>query len=218
MKAALLLTACCALALPALAHDSWLVPAAGGLQLVTGDRYPVSETASTPAASGCMDAHGRKRALRLRGSVSCWATLAEHDIVLEDDKVAVYLREIRPPAALQERWAQQREAGLPWRERYSKYARIELAGVPAGPLGLPLEIVTSGGAFAVLAHGQPVAGLAVELVSERSRFGVWTVSDAQGRVNITPPFGGRWLLRATLLEPDGEGWRSRFVTLAFETK
>jgi hypothetical protein len=37
-------------------------------------------------------------------------------------------------------------------------------------------------------------------------------------VNITPPFGGRWLLRATLLEPDGEGWRSRFVTLAFETK
>jgi hypothetical protein len=231
-KAAALLLAALLAAPLAQAHDSWLAPAAGGLAFTTGNRYPIGESA--PAATsvgeaGCADARGRVRRLkpralderslglrgRLAGAVVCWATLRPHEITLDDDKVATYLREIRPPEALQARWAQLREAGQPWRERYSKYARIELGSGPGRPLGLPLEIVPEGsGTFRVLAHGKPVAGLSVELVSERSRYGVWQVSDAEGRLRHTLPFAGAWLLRATLLEPDGDGWVSRFVTLA----
>jgi len=96
------------------------------------------------------------------------------------------------------------------------------------PVGLPLELVIEGeeplraGAvarFRVLSAGEPVPRLAVELVSERSALGVWGRSDQDGRVQWRLPFGGAWLLRATLLESDGgDRWRSRFSTLAFEAQ
>jgi hypothetical protein len=202
MRAAVLIAAC-SLVAPALAHDSWLEKRGGELVMVTGDRYPVGESAA-PVRS--LPAKGCKAG-------TCWASLAEHEIVIEDAKVAVYFREIRPPQALADRWAQLREAGVAWKERYTKHARIELGGRAAPPLGLPLEIVPESEAFRVYAHGKPVGGLAVEMVSERSKFGVWQVSDAEGRVAHKPPFAGKWLLRATWLEADGEtGWKSRFVT------
>lgn len=169
-----------------------------------------------------------------RGALACWAELKAHEVTLEAKLVEVYFREIRPADEVRAAWAQQLERGEAWRESYRKFARIELNAQAASaaelrklraPAGLPLEIVVEGdaplrvgqaAAFRVLASGQPVAGLAVELVSERSAIGIWGKSDAEGRVQYTPPFGGNWLLRATWVEPDGAQWRSRFVTLAFE--
>ena len=59
--------------------------------------------------------------------------------------------------------------------------------------------------------------LAVELVSDRSPLGVWSRTGAQGELEWTLPFAGRWLVRAIALEPDGAAaWRSRFATLAVE--
>ena len=177
-----------------------------------------------------------KAGRRGTGPAACWIELKTHEITLTPQLVEVYLREIQPPSAVLQAWAAQQEGGLAWHERYRKFARIELSRAGDAPeqlrairrpQGLDLEIVVLGDAplrtgqparFQVLSRGEPVAGLAVELVSERSSLGVWARSDDVGQVAHTLPFGGWWLLRATLLEPGprpGE-WQSRFVTLAFE--
>ena len=192
----------------------------------SGRRRPLRPAGGTATASQLQAAAS--------GPLACWATLGTHEITLAPALVEVYLHEIRPPAEVRSAWAGLQERGLPWVESYRKFARIErdTGAAPAeelrrlrAPLGMPLEIVVLGDAplrvgeladFQVLSQGEPVAGLAVELVSERSKLGVWARSDVQGRWQHRLPFGGAWLLRATLLEPDGERWRSRFVTLTFD--
>lgn len=173
----------------------------------------------------------------LHGPRACWAELTAHEVALEADLVETYLREIRPGDALRGAWAGMQARGQPWRERYRKFARIEPSGqdLDAATLralrqeaGLALEIVVLGdrplrsglpALFQVLADGKPLAGLAVELVSERSPVGIWAHSDAQGQIAHRLPFGGSWLLRATWLQPPEQGlWHSRFVTLAFEVR
>ena len=251
---------CAFAACAASAHDSWLFrpdapPPKGAAHFVlgTGAQYPIADSFSPPSsvsAAACVDGAGRTLALRpfARGGklllqtaapaaspLGCRAELGAQEIALAPELVDVYIREIRPPAPLVARWAALREQGLPWRERYRKFARIEVSArdTPAPelrairmPANQPLEIVVSGEApllagraadFQVLADGAPVPMLAVELRSERSPVGIWSQSDAEGRLRFTLPFGGAWLLRATLLEADGAaGWQSRFVTLAFD--
>lgn len=167
---------------------------------------------------------------------ACWLELKPHSVEMTPDLVGRYFDEIRAPAAQRELWAQQRARGVSWRESYRKFMRIELppragnepaAGLSAlrQPQNLGLELVPVGAeairagrpvGFQALLDGQPLPGLAVELVSERNPLGIWRETDAQGRLNLPLPFGGQWLLRATRLEPpasDSEPWRSRFVTL-----
>lgn len=166
---------------------------------------------------------------------ACWVELKPHNVDMVPTLVTQYFDEIRAPAVHREHWAQQRARGVNWRESYRKFMRIELAarggatGTDLATLrqsqGLGLELVPVGSdpirpgqptTFQALLDGQPLAGLAVQLVSERSPLGIWRETDAQGRLRETLPFGGQWLLRATRLEPptsDAEPWRSRFVTL-----
>jgi hypothetical protein len=251
-----------AAAMPAAAHDSWLSPrdkgGLGALELATGNRYPVQEfnpTAANLLRAECADGAGRRLALRagrehanrmelqadLPGRapppLACWLELRELEIEIEPAIVQLYLDEIRAPASLRQAWSAMRDRGLPWREAYRKYARIETGTAQADarqrtqarqPVGLGLEIVLLGDAavvpgqaleFQVLRDGQPLAGLAVELIGERSKFGFWRESDAQGRLRASLPFGGRWLLRATelrLSQTVANRWDSRFVTLAIE--
>jgi uncharacterized GH25 family protein len=172
--------------------------------------------------------------------ISCWVELRTAEVDIEPRIVQVYFRDIHAPASVRAAWSdlQAREVG--WHERYRKFARIELA--PSGeiapqalaaarrPVGLDLEIVVLGGQplrvgeplrFQVLRGGRPLAGLPVELRSERSPVGVWRESDADGALEYRLPFGGRWLLRATDLRPSEEApgtWSSRFVTLAIEAR
>jgi hypothetical protein len=168
--------------------------------------------------------------------LACWVVLTEHEIALDPTLVQVYLNEIKPPPSVIAAWDEMRRAGREWKERYTKNARIEVDGgtddpgalrALRQPVGLPLEIVIAGDRplrageranFQVLAHGKPVAGLAVELLGERSGFGVWGRTDPAGSLQQVLPFPGKWLLRATLLEREGRQWRSRFVTLAFEVR
>lgn len=248
----------------AVAHDSWLAPRAGGspdlltLELGTGERFPARDS-GTPAASvarsGCRAGDGDRRPrqlvphraepafLELRArlepasGVACWAALKPQPVTLSEELVARYFSEIRPAPELARRRAAQRAAGVPWRESYRKFMRVELAPASASepaagvlaalraPEGLGLEIVPLGDArlrageplsFQLLREGQPVAGHWVEWVSERSPLGVWRQTDPQGRLSITLPFGGRWLLRSVLLEApadDEAPWQSRFATL-----
>ena len=170
--------------------------------------------------------------------LSCWVELAPAEIEIEPPRVAVYFAEIKATPANRQAWADMRSRALPWRETYRKFARIELDSAPAAspervaaarrPAGLDLEIVLLGTQpisagqpleFQVIRDGRPLAGFAVELVSERSALGVWARTDADGKLRHRLPFAGRWLLRGTDLRLSAQRpdtWESRFVTLAIE--
>ena len=126
---------------------------------------------------------------------------------------------------------------MPWVERYSKHARIELRdprlgggdAPPARPVPMAMDIVLDSGLerlqagddirFRVLRDGQPLAGQPIEVRTSHSAFGLWVRTDADGRAAVRLPLPGAWLLRGTDLRlsttrPDT--WDSRFVTLALE--
>jgi hypothetical protein len=245
------------------------LPAAGGgavvLALGTGNRFPVQEFTMTLAQlqqSGCRAADkavvplqrlaDTPTALHLRlaqsppasrkdvrAGYSCWAQSVPFDIELPADKVAIYLKEINASPTVRAAWADMQSRGLPWKERYTKHARIELApldsssaaAAPAPLLasGMALDVLLQSGHQAlragdelraqVLRDGQPLADLAVELQSDRSPLGLWQRTDAEGRVRFKLPLAGRWVLRGTDLRSSASEpytWESRFVTLAFD--
>lgn len=237
-------------ALPARAHDTWFAPEPGEpgtLALGTGTRFPLQDSGidrGLLVAQGCAVGPGSEQpmlplddapaALRLRppaAARSCWVQLAPLEIEVRPALVPVYLDEIAASAALRQIWAGRQARGLPWTERYTKHARIELddGTAPAPPAGLGLEMrVASGGRprrageplqFEVLRDGRPLAGLPVELRHENVAQGLWRRTDAQGRVSLALPWPGRWLMRGVDLRvaadvPDA--WDSRFATLAFD--
>ena len=261
---AALFAALCLAAAQGRSHDSWLSPSRAaaprgqvGLELATGNRYPLQEFSQTPEGvtqSACTEggvtvplrpARAQPQWLDLVAPapqrfqlVSCWVELGAVEIVIEPRLVQVYFGEIRASAANRKAWAAMQARGLPWRETYRKFARIELAaagdGPPMGvaasrrPVGLDLEIVVLGEQaiavgqpleFQVLRDGLPLAGFPVELVSEHSPLGIWRETDSAGKLRHRLPFAGRWLLRGTDLRVsarDPDRWESRFVTLAIE--
>lgn len=255
----------CAAALTALAgsvsaHDTWFqrLPGAAAtlpLALGTGKQFPAQEFAVGPehlARQGCADADGAvwpmtphggtATALHLQSpsastGLSCWAQLQPMEIEMPADKVRLYLDEVQAPAAVRAAWAAMQARGLPWRERYTKHARIELPGnlsgrrspLAARPSGMGMDMLMLGGpadirvgaalVVQVQRDGQPLPGFAVQLRSELSPVGLWQQTDAQGRVHLRPPLPGRWLLRGTELTAPVTGagrWEGRFVTLAFD--
>lgn len=160
--------------------------------------------------------------------------LAPRTLTLRDEQVDEYLDEIGADATLRAQAAAQR-GKVAWIETYTKTARLVVAVGEGGsdarwlePSGVGDELVAltpwdalhDGGALAVrlLRDGQPVPGAAVGLRSAgepRSRF---ATTDADGVVRFDGVRAGATLLHATVLAADGDGrWRSRFVTLAFET-
>ncbi len=239
------------------AHDTWfqpLAPAPGGqpvFALGTGNRFPTYEFPlgyEYLVGSGCRGegataaplAHveDRPASLVVRGAtpfkpgaaLTCWAQLAPFDVEVPPDKIELYLREIQAGPALRASWAAMKARGLPWRERYTKFARIELGGtglrVPL-PLGMDVRLdsprspIRAGDelGFQVLRDGVPLADLPVELVSNISPVGIWRKTDAEGRVRVAPPLAGRWLLRGVDLRvsrQSADQWESWFATLAFE--
>ena len=243
---------------PATAHDSWfetqpaLAEGAGGalLALGTGNLYPLQETgidARYLARQGCRAAgqtaagaaplalkalRNTPTSLLLRApkpAATCWVQLTPFDVELAPDKVPVYLQDIQATPEIRATWAAMQARGLPWRERYTQHARIELGPPSAGPapLGLDLRIENAGTSMRggtnltaqALRDGQPLAGLALELRSDSSPLGIWRRTDAQGRISVSAPLPGRWLLRGVDLrvsDADPERWDSRFVTLAFD--
>jgi len=177
-------------------------------------------------------------ALQRGGPLACWVETRPHEVDLTDELVDVYFREIRPQPPLVQAWAALKAERVAWRERYSKLARIEIAAspdaaVPASlrtPTGRGLEILPLADtvlrigapvAFRMTLDGQPVPQQSVELVSDKSRFGLWHTTDERGEFRVTLPFNGRWLLRATHLVAPTDAkapWESRFGTFLFEAR
>ena len=238
------------------------------LALGTGSRFPVQESGigvEYLARQGCTvqapgtGANAPKRrsvqpviqpmkplrnmanALVLRGPAqaqSCWVQLVPLEIELQPDNVLIYLQEVQADAALRAAWALIQQRGLPWKERYTKHARIDLRGNAAEPLrtdmstgtgpgmgsDMDMDIVRAAAAdgafsFRVIRDGLPLPGLAVEFVSDKLPLGIWRRSDEQGLVSLPTLPPGRWLVRAidlrlSTVRPDE--WESRFVSLAFD--
>jgi len=250
-----------AAAAAALAHDTWFEtkvqkrPGDIIMALGTGNQFPDQEYpigVQQVRGRGCRQGGSQvplvavgntSTALILRAKtetwepVSCWAQLIPFDIELPPDKIEIYLKEINAPRAVREAWAAMQSRGLPWKERYTKHARIEFAGdahadpatLRAQPIDMGMDVVLESGlqpiragdpvVFQVLRDGAPLADFAVELRSDHDRLGLWLKTDAQGRVRVQAPLPGRWVLRGTDLRVSktwADTWESRFVTLAFE--
>jgi hypothetical protein len=236
------------------AHDTWFekLTSAGKGQTVfalgTGNRFPLAETPIDPrhfVKSGCQSADGKAGALELdsytehatvvrvsstAATNSCFVQLEPFDVELAPDRISVYFKEIRPSAAALSAWADLKARGLPFRERYTKSARIDL-GARASQMRsgttmdvlrtAPIEALTVGtqATFQVLREGRPLADFPVELVNERSPIGLWYRTDSDGRIEAKLPLPGRWLLRGTdlrLSSQDPTRWESQFITYAFD--
>jgi hypothetical protein len=245
---------------PTLAHDTWFGPAAGAptertlLALGTGNRFPVQESGIDAAylqQRGCRTRSGEgvalealrnePTALLLRAEVgqrsadatlSCWAQLTPFEVEITSEKVTVYLKEINPPQAVRDAWASLQQRGIGWKERYTKHARVEIAGTrseaAAQPVGMGMDILLENNSlpvragemmsFRVLRDGTALPNFAVELRGDLSPIGFWHRTDAQGRVSMRAPLAGNWVLRGTDLRLSGtvaDTWESRFVTLSF---
>lgn len=243
------------------AHDTWFEPlptARPGevrLALGTGNRFPRHEFTVGEASlreQGCRRAAAKAVPLRVTGEtvqaltlaarpggvgpVTCWAQQQPFEIEIPPATVEVYLKEVNASPDVRAAWAALQARGLPWRERYAKHARIEIAargqpGATAAPTPMAMDMLLESGLHnltagdtvrvQVLRDGAPLAGLAVELQSDQSPIGFWKKTDAEGRVSFTVPVAGQWLLRGTELRlstttPDT--WDSRFVTLAFSVR
>jgi Domain of unknown function (DUF4198) len=232
------------------AHDTWFEPLGTGLALSTGNRFPLSDLAVDDkyfVKSGCVNADGKARMLdKLRftdkatllrskdrvGSepLTCFMQLQPFDIDLPPDKIEIYFKEIRPSAAVLAAWADLKARGLPFKEHYTKSARIDVgADASPQPVGTVMDAlrvsprgaltVGSEAVFQVLLAGKPLPDFPVELINERSPVGLWHRTDAEGRINAKLPLPGRWILRGVdlhLAADDATRWESWFITYAFE--
>ena len=251
-----------AIAVSAHAHDTWFEPRpadAGNVALLlgTGNLFPRHEYPigiEQLRQNGCRQGDAAPRvlarvadlpnALALHAEVdaglpvTCWAQLMPFEVELAPDKVRQYFRDIHPPQAVRDAWADISARGLPWKERYTKHSRIELPAPVAAqnptalrpkPVAMGMDALLESGlqtvhvgdplVFQVLRDGVPLPGFAVELRSDRSGFGIWRQTDAEGRVRIAAPLAGRWVLRGTdlrLSDSRPDTWESRFINLAFE--
>jgi hypothetical protein len=241
-----LIAATLVLAVPARAHDTWFSRQAdGSLTLTTGNRFPVGELAVDTkyfARQGCRGEQAANTPLALLryadtasvlraappGARACWVQLEPFEFELPPDKIEVYFKEIRPSAAIVVHWSALKARGLPFVERYTKSARIDLGTeAPGVPVGTAMDVLRETPAlkagaeavFQVLREGKPLADFNVELVNERSPVGLWHRTDAEGRVRARLPLPGRWLLRGTDLRvsaSDNQRFESQFITYAFE--
>ncbi len=210
MKKFLLAAAAFLLSCAACAHDTWFEPLpGGGLGLSTGNRFPLSELAVDDqyfVKSGCVGRDGKARSLdKLRFTdkmtllrskdrvgaepLTCFMQLQPFDIDLPPDKIEIYFKEVRPSEAALAAWAGLKARGLPFREHYTKSARIDIgADASAQPVGTAMDAlrVSPRGAltvgteavFQVLLGGKPLPDFPVELINERSPVGLWHRTDA----------------------------------------
>ena len=246
----LLATLLASAALHAGAHDTWFEPLPAGenevlLALGTGTQYPKLDTsldARYLVQQGCSTA-GEAAATRMRpvrntntalvlraprDAASCWAQLMPFEVEIPAATVEVYFKDIQASAEVRAAWAAMRQRGLPWRERYTKHARIELGSAPSAPSPMDFDLRLEAGGqplqvgatlvAQLLRDGRPLAGQALQLLSENSPLGIWRTTDEQGRIRVTVPLAGHWVLRGVDLHvsaTDPDRWESRFVTLAF---
>lgn len=247
------------------AHDTWFeshgqrAPGDLFMALGTGNAFPVFDSPVGPGhlqRRGCREG-GKSVELspvaqasnslilkaRARGiaAASCWAELSPSEIELKPQLVPIYLAEAQPPALVREVWSAMQARGVPWKERYTKHARIVFGGkapddADAGnarpsDMGMDMVLVGDVGTIRqadivtvhVLRDGRSLPDFAVELrhvTNGRAvSTGAWHKTDGQGRVRLAVPQAGRWMLRGIDIrksESVPDSWDTRFATLVFD--
>lgn len=222
------------------AHDTWFAAGGAALRLGTGNQFPKRETAVGPEYLQRRGCHGPGGTLPLKdgglepdalllqvppGATGCFLQLTPFSVTLDPALVPLYLREVRPPQAVLDAWAAMQSRGVPWKERYTKHARVALRPGTTPPADPPLgmdALIEADGAdglrVRVLRDGRPLPDFAVEFRHESSPLGIWRRTDAEGRVGFRASLPGAWLLRGIDLRPSStepDTWDSRFLTLAF---
>lgn len=257
----LVLLAVLLVAVPTLAHDTWLVPerfraADAGpvvLSLSSGMDFPSLDHAIAPdrvASAKWRTARGRgalpagisaPHALEFRAGGAKGVTVYSVELhprpsKLKRDQVREYIDHLGIPNASDvfaawQRTAKEEETAY----RYFKYAKTfvrhgppDSSGTWARPAGMRLELVpqsdptsvAAGGTLDVLLldKGRPLPGYPVTLLAEGSKEAVRATTGGDGRVRVTVPASGRYMLRATILEPStatAARWDVHFTTMTF---
>jgi uncharacterized GH25 family protein len=173
-------------------------------------------------------------ALAQAGVAAVGVSSKEREITLTPAEVEEYFAEIQPSESVRSAWAA--SGASEWRESYRKHAVSHVrVGEGAGdasfnePLGLALEIVPQADptglqagshlAVQVLLAGEPLAGLALDLVAEGGKAMASATTDGEGRAHVAVPSAGRWMIRGTYVRPPasaGGTWDSDFATLTFQ--
>jgi uncharacterized GH25 family protein len=181
-----------ALAVPALAHDTWLLARSSSVQpgtsvildLTSGMAFPANETAIKPdrvaragvrlagSTSGLEDRRSAATSLQFTARLSkpgvavAWVELAPKSIDLKPGQVKEYLDEIGASEAVLRTWAEMPEPRR-WRELYSKHTKAYLR------VGQPAEGDRS--------WAEPV-GMSLEIVPEKDPTSVRPGEDLPVRV------------------------------------
>lgn len=73
----------------------------------------------------------------------------------------------------------------------------------------------------LLDHGKPLVRYPVGLLREGAKDPITSMTDAAGRMRLALPASGRYMLRATVLEPSEDraaAWDVHFTTMTFEVE
>lgn len=157
-------------------------------------------------------------------------------VELTEELLGEYLRE-EGLEQIQQVRAKSPYATQPWREIYSRCAKALLwdgKGPSSGfdrAVGMPLELIPDGNPYTLrpggslpvrlLYRGAPLEGALIVAIPQKEPGASLSVrSDADGRVELTLPVSGAWLIKAVHIAPAPPGargqWESFWASLTFE--
>lgn len=182
----------------------------------------------------------REHALELQtrlntpGVAVLWVSLKPRTIELKPEQVSEYLDEIGAKESVGSMWAAMPEPKR-WREEYVKHAKtfVRIGSARstgwAKPVGQALEFVpdedpTTRRAgqhihYLLLGEGKPLANFPVSVVRAGGSPPLLLETDAAGRVEITLPEPGQYMVKATRLRRSGKEnveWNADFATATFQ--
>jgi len=167
------------------------------------------------------------------GIVTAWIRLLPKTLKLSPAKVAEYFTEIDATPAVRDTWKAWKNFG-PWKETYTKCAKTFLRVGDGGndeswkaAVGLPMEILPSANPtnlkvgdkaeFQLLEEGEPLADIALGLITEGNNKRIFVATDKTGHATVAFNKFGRTLIFAVHLRPRADHeWQSNFTTLTLD--
>jgi uncharacterized protein DUF4198 len=196
----------------------------------------VSDSSEVPVAGHAADEPAGSVTIERPGLELLVYRSLESQVSLEAAKFEEYLKEEGLEAISAAR-AKRGDSGKPSRELFSRSAKSLLQAGGSGTtgfdrvVGLTLELVPEKNPYAMMGAGElpvrllyagrPLAGaLVAALPYDAPERKVSARSDAAGRVKLTLPTGGVWLVKAVHMVPVPDNpnadWRSVWASLTFE--
>lgn len=211
---------------------------------ITSDRVAAAKWQSSKNAGALSSAKAGTHALQWRAEAAEGVTqfsvvLHPRPSKLKREQVREYIHHLTIPNAdaVFAEW-QRTSKSEETAYRYMKYAKTfvrtgaaDPSRIWAAPAEIRLELVPqndptslhTGGTLDVvlLDHGKPLVRYPVGLLREGAKDPITSMTDAAGRIRLALPASGRYMLRATVLEPSEDkaaAWDVHFTTMTFEVE